>query len=590
MLEDTQRRLAAIVAADVVGYSRLMGVDEAKTLDTLRRHRRDLIDPTITEHRGRIVKTMGDGLLMEFPSVVNAVNCAVGIQEGMARQNANSNEDDRLQFRIGIHLGDIIVEGDDIFGDGVNVASRIESLAEPDGVAISDDAHRLVRDRLDLTWQDGGEHQVKNIARAIWIWRWPSSDTQPSQAALDALPQTVPDSASIAVLPFDNMSGDSDQSYFADGISEDIITELSRTPGLLVISRNSTFTYKGKSVKTQEVCSDLGVRYVLEGSVRRAGSQVRVSAQLIDGRSGGHIWAQRYDRALNDIFAVQDDVTAKIVEALEIKLSASDSKLPPRAETDSPEAYDCVLRGREQYNKFSKEGHAKAKALYEHALELDENYAAAYASLAHIYIHEWLFGSREALERASELAERAKLLNPNLSLVYMALSGANLFSRQHDEAIEDARKLIEIEPGSADSYANLAGTVMFAGAPDQTVALIEKAVRLNPFYPAYYDIYVGLAHLILGQAEDAIEALNRSIVRNPDSMYAHIYLASSYGHIGDLKAARASFYEAKRLFPDLSAQWFETYLPFKNPKDAQSLQEGLKKAGLAPELETMGPR
>ena len=484
-------------------------------------------------------------------------------------------------------LGDIIVEGDDIFGDGVNIASRIESLAEPDGVAISDDAHRLVRDRLDLDWQDGGEHQVKNIARAIWIWRWPAGDDQQSLTTpATPQPQQVPDSASIAVLPFDNMSGDSDQTYFADGIAEDIITELSRTQGLLVISRNSTFTYKGKTVKTQEVCRDLGVRYVLEGSVRRAGARVRVTAQLIDGRSGGHVWAERYDRGLDDIFAVQDEVTARIVEALEVKLSASDPKLQPRTETDIPEAYDCLLRGREQYNKFSKEGHAQAKALYERALELDPNYAAAYASLAHIYIHEWLFGSREALERASELAERAKLLNPNLSLVYMALSGAKLFKRQHDAAIEDARKLIEIEPGNADSYANLAGTVMFAGAPDQTVALIEKAVRLNPFYPAYYDIYVGLAYLILGQHHDAIEALNRSIVRNPDSMYAHIYLASSYGHIGDHEAARAAFAEATRLYPGLSAQWFERFLPFKYLEDAQSLQDGLKKAGLAPEIET----
>jgi TolB-like protein len=436
MADGTRRRLAAIVLADVVGYSRLMGADETGTLATLRAHRSELIDSLVAGHGGRIVKTMGDGLLLEFPSVVDAVKCALEIQNGMVERNAGIADANALRFRVGVHVGDVIVEGDDIFGDGVNVAARIEALADADGIALSDDAHRQVRDRLDIAWQDGGEHEVKNIARPISVWRWsPAEKPTLTFAAPAGEPLAPPVGPSIAVLPFDNMSGDQEQEYFADGITEDIITQISKFPDLLVISRNSTFTYKGKAAKAQDVCRDLGVRYVMEGSVRKAGERVRITAQLIDGRSGGHLWAERYDRDLADIFAVQDDVTEKIVHALEVNLVEDARGRVARAETDNPEAYDLVLRGREQFRLFTKDGNLKARQLYEKAIDLDPNYAAAYAGLAGVRMHEWFQGSPDALDRAFELALRAKELDPSLPLVYEALGNVHLFKRQYDEAI-----------------------------------------------------------------------------------------------------------------------------------------------------------
>jgi len=581
MAEGTQRRLAAIVSADVVGYSRLMGADETGTLTALRGHRAELIDPLIAEHGGRIVKTMGDGLLLEFPSVVDAAKCSLEIQRGMTERNANITDADALRFRIGIHLGDVIVEGDDIFGDGVNVTARIEALADPDGIAISDDAHRQVRDRLDVTWRDGGEHQVKNIARAVSVWRWSITDEQaiPIAAGMgEAL--AAPDGPSIAILPFDNMSGDQEQEYFADGITEDIITEISKIPGLMVISRNSTFTYKGKATKSQEICRDLGVRYVLEGSVRKAGGRVRITAQLIDGDSGGHLWAKRYDRELVDIFAVQDDVTEKIVDALQINLVGSITGSPARLETDIPEAYDCVLRGREQFRRYTKDSNAKARGLYEKAIELDPKYAAAYAGFALVCLHDWFQGTPDALDRAYELALTAEALDPSLPLVYEAL-GICLFRRQHDEAVAAARQWIKVEPSNADAYANLAGVLQFSGEPEQVAPLIDKAMLLNPFYPFYYILYRGQAYLTMERYEDAREALERSAVHNPKALPAHLYLASCHSLMGNVAAAREALAEVRRIFPDFSTEWVRTFFPYRHAADLDRLISGLRKAGLS---------
>ena len=579
MTTEPQRRLTAIVSADVVGYSRLMGADETGTLAALRAHRSELIDALIDQHSGCIVKTMGDGLLLEFPSVVDAVRCSLEIQNGMIERNTDVADVDALSFRIGVHLGDVIVEGDDILGDGVNVAARIEALADPDGIAISDDAHRQVRDRLDVAWRDGGEHQVKNIAHAISIWRWAAPANPTAAAAID--PLAAPDGPSIAVLPFDNMSGDPEQEYFADGITEDIITEISRIPGLLVISRNSTFTYKGKATKPQDVCSDLGVRYVMEGSVRKAGERVRITAQLIDGRSGGHLWAERYDRELADIFAVQDDVTEKIVHALEVNLTGPAGESPARMETDIPEAYDCVLRGREQFRQFSKDGDLRARQLYEKAIELDPNYAAAYAGLALTGLHDWFLGSPEALDQAFEMALTAEALDPTLPLVYEALGNVRLFRRQHDEAVAAARQWVRIEPGNADAYANLAGALHFNGEHEQAIPLIEKAMLLNPFYPFYYILYRGQALLAMERYEEALEAIKRSAAHNPEALPAHLYLAACLGLMGEDASAREAMAEVRRIDPDFSMAWLRTSFSYKYAADLDRLVEGLRKAGLS---------
>jgi adenylate cyclase len=380
-----ERRLAAILAVDVVGYSRLIRADEEGTIAAFKALRADPIGPALEAHRGRTVKLMGDGMLVEFASVVGAVHAAAAIQRALAQLNAGLAQDKRMDMRIGINLGDVVVDGDDIHGDGVNVATRLEGLAAAGGVCISEAVHEQVRDRIGLSFEDLGLREAKNIDRPLRVWHWhPDRDAASDEAAPARTALPPPDRPSIAVLPFDNMSGDQEQQYFADGITEDIITEISKISGLMVIARNSTFTYKGKAVKAQDVCRDLGVRYLLEGSVRKAGLRVRITAQLIDGRSGGHLWAERYDRGLADIFAVQDDVTERIVRSLEVKLIDGDDARPSRVETDNPEAYDCVLRGREQYRLFSKEGNAAARRLYERAIELDPGYAAAHAALAEV--------------------------------------------------------------------------------------------------------------------------------------------------------------------------------------------------------------
>ena len=582
MTDGTRRRLAAIMLADVVGYSRLMGADETGTLTALRIHRSELLEPLIAKHGGRIVKTMGDGLLLEFPSVVAAVECSLEVQQGMIERNSAVAGADAIRFRIGVHLGDVIVEGDDIFGDGVNVTARIEALAEPGGIAISDDVHRQVRDRLDVTWQNGGERKVKNIARAISIWHWtPAKERALPVAALASEQLPLADAASIAVLPFENMSGDQEQEYFADGITEDIITEISKIPGLLVISRNSTFTYKGKAAKAQDVCIDLGVRYVMEGSVRKAGERVRITAQLIDGISGGHLWAERYDRDLADIFAVQDDVTAKIVRALEVKFVEGAHGRLARVETDIPEAYDCVLRGREQYRLFSKEANLKARRLYKKAIELDPNYAAAHAGLAETRLHDWFLGSPNALDQAFQLALRANALDPSLPLVYEALGNIHLFKKQHEEALAAARRWIEVEPGNADAYANLAGALHFGGEPEQAIPLIEKAMRLNPFYPFYYILYKGQAYLAMERYQEALEAFELSAAHNPEALPAHLYLAACFGLLGKDAPARQALAEVHRIHPDFSTAWVRTFLPYKRGADTHRLLDGLRKAGLS---------
>lgn len=528
-----ERRLAAILAADVVGYSRLIRADEEGTLAAFSALRADLIDSSLREHHGRTVKLMGDGILVEFASVVGAVRAAAAIQQALAERNAGLPQEKRMEFRVGINLGDVVIDGDDIHGDGVNVAARLEGLAAPGGICISEAVHEQVRDRMSLSFVDLGLREVKNIDRPLRVWQWhPERDPAVEAAAPAGTPLPPPARPSIAVLPFDNMSGDQEQQYFADGITEDIITEISKIHGLMVISRNSTFTYKGKAVKAQDVCRDLGVRYILEGSVRKAGERVRITAQLIDGRSGGHLWAERYDRGLADIFAVQDDVTERIVRSLEVKLIEGEGTRSSRVETDNPEAYDCVLRGREQYRLFSKDGHAAARRLYERAIELDPSYAAAHAGLAETYLHEWFLGSPEALDRAFALAETAKGLDPSLPLVYEALSSVHLFKRQHEEALAAANRWIEIEPSNAEAYANLAGILHFAGEPERVAGLIDKAKRLNPFYPFYYTLYVGQAHFTMHRFEDAVAIIRRSIAHNPESLPSQFYLAACYGQLG----------------------------------------------------------
>lgn len=578
MPDTPPRKLAVLVHADVVGSTALVHLDESLAHQRIRDAFRRFAE-TIAAQGGIAHEIRGDALVAEFSRASDAVKASTAFQLANTTHNEGLPDEVRPVVRIGIAMGEVVIADNTITGEGVVLAQRLEQLANPGGVCIQGAAYETIPKRLAFAYENLGERHLKGFNEPIRVY----AVTQQSQAGAPterkAATPYLADGPSIAVLPFSNMSGDQEQEYFADGITDDIITELSKIPGILVISRNSTFAYKGKPAKAQDICRDLGVRHVLEGSVRKAGQQVRITAQLIDGISGGHLWAERYDRALADIFSVQDDVTEKIVRALEVKLVAHIQNRPARVETHNPEAYDCLLRGREQYRLFTKEGNVNARRHYEKAIELDPNYAAAYAGLAETCLHEWFMGSAVALDRAYELALKANALNPSLPLVYEALGSVHLFKRQHEKAVAAARRWVEIEPGNADAYANLAGALQFSGEPEQVIPLIEKAMRLNPYYPFYYILYRGQAFLIMDRYEEALEALKRSAARNPEALPAHLYLAACFGLLGNHEPARDALAEVRRIYPEFSTAWVKTYLPYKHSADLDRLIQGLRKAG-----------
>ena len=460
------RKLAVILHADVVSSTALVQLNETlahqRVQDAFRR-----FSETIAAHSGIAHEIRGDALVAEFSRASDAISASTAFQIANTTHNEGLRDEVRPVVRIGIAIGEVVIADNTITGEGVVLAQRLEQLANPGGVCIQGAAYETVPKRLAFAYENLGERELKGFDKPVRVYaiEQHSQAKVPTQRKVAAPDLT--DKPSIAVLPFTNMSGDSEQEYFADGITEDIITELSKISALLVISRNSTFTYKGKASKVQDICGDVGVRYVLEGSVRRAGERVRITAQLIDGISGGHLWAERYDRGLADIFSVQDDVTEKIVRALEVNLVADAQDRPARVETESPEAYDYVLRGREQYRLFSKDGNLGARRLYEKAIELDPNYSAAYAGLAETCLHEWFLGSPDALDRAYELALKANALNPSLPLVYEALGNVHLFKRQHEKAIAAARRWVEIEPNNATPMPTLQVHCISVASPSE---------------------------------------------------------------------------------------------------------------------------
>ena len=588
-----QRRLAAIMAADVAGYSRLMAADEDGTLARLRAHRRELVDPAIAEHRGRIVKLMGDGMLVEFGSVVDAVECAAAVQRGMAAREADLPEDRRMRLRVGIHLGDVIVEDGDIYGDGVNVAARLEGLAEPGGIAVSGDVCNAVRNKVGLTFEDLGERRVRHIAEPIRIYRVPVAAlggalTADRRAEVDPVadaPPVPPDKPSIVVLPFDNMSGDPEQAYFSDGISEDIITDLSKVSGLFVIARNSAFTYRGRGLDLREVGRQLGVRYVLEGSVRKAGIRVRITAQLIDGATGGHLWAERYDRELTDIFAVQDEVTREIVAALRVRLRPDERRrLTTGRGTDRIEAYDCFLRGRELAWLHARRANAEARPLLERAIALDPGFAAAHAALAYVvlneYINGWSDAPEDSLERAHRLACQAVALDDLEPEAHFQLGDVLMWLRRHDEAIAEAGRAIALSPSASYAHSLLGLALHYAGRSEEALDPLHEAMRLDPHYPDVYLHSLAQSCFSLGRYEDAVAALNKRLARNPESDSSRVLLAACYGHLGRTGEARAAWAEALRVNPDYSPEQRRRVLPYRDPAEFERVVEGLTKAGL----------
>ena len=581
--ERLQRRLAAILAADVVGYSRHMGIDEAGTLARLKALRRDLIDPQIAAHAGRIVKLMGDGVLVEFGSAVDAVACAIEIQKHVRDRNPGGAGADPIQFRIGINIGDIIIEDGDIFGDGVNIAARIESVAAPGGISISEDAWRQVQGKVAADFVDAGEQSLKNIARPVRVYRLELGPKTTSASEAPRPTSAPPDKPSIAVLAFNNMSGDPEQEYFSDGVSEDIITDLSKLSELRVIARNSTFTYKGKAVDVKQVGRDLGVRYVLEGSVRKAGNRVRVTGQLIDAESGAHVWADRFDRDLTDIFAVQDELTQKIVSALALTLTEGEQRRLASEPTNNPEAYDFFLRGREFWYRQTKELNVKAMEMLTRAVELDPNFAPAYAflAIAHMrdYLNQWSASPSRSLEQGQDVAQQAVALNDRDPHAHWALGSIYLWMRRHDEATLELERAILLNPNFSLAHAMLGLALHYAGRSERALECFDRAIAFDPYTDVYLH-FQAQAYFQLGRYEKAVEILKRRLTRNPDTDISRVLLAASYGHLGRIDEARATWQELLRVNPNYSLEHRRKVLPYRNPSDFELVVEGVRKASL----------
>ncbi len=579
-----KRRLAAILATDVVGYSRLIRADEEGTITALKALRVDLIDPKIAEHHGRVVKLMGDGMLAEFPSVVDAVRAAVETQAAVAKHNAGLPEDKRIEFRVGVNLGDVVIDGNDIHGDGVNVAARLESLAEPGGICISGKVYEEVRDRTDLAFEDLGEQQVKNIDRPVRVWRWiANAGVTASVSAKTNEPFQLPDKPTIAVLPFVNLSGDPKQEYFADGISEDIITGLSKNSYINVISRNSTFAYKSKSTRLRDVSVDSGAQYVLEGSVRKAGQRIRVTAQLIDAASNRHLWAERYDRDLDDIFAVQDEIVGSIVHALvgtDGALERSARQRSIEASTTTQSAYDCYLQARELYYRHRDVDIEEAEVLFEKTIELDPGFARAYSALAWLHLRrsKWLLtASFESMEqKVLDLAFHALRLDPDDYRAHMTLGRLYSYQGKHAKGRAEFDRALRINPNDTNLLAISADALVYCERVDEALERCQRAILLNPNAPYWYWWTLGFSYFHLGRYEEALEALERMTA--PDQ--ARRVLAATYAHLGRLDEARHEAEEFMKVVPNFSIKEWARTEPYTDPNELQRYVDGMRKAGL----------
>jgi adenylate cyclase len=579
-----ERRLAAVLAADMVGYSRLMEADETGTLARLKTHRIELIDPAIAKNRGRVIKTSGDGMLVEFQSVSDAVVCAAEIQRRMARRNADVSPARWIQFRIGINLGDVIVEEGDIFGDGVNIAARLETLAEPGGVCVSAAVRDQVGDRLqDVVFDDLGEQSVKNIARPIRVFRlrFEDSATAVPAGANDAERAAASKKPSIAVLPLANMSGDPEQEFFADGLTEDIITELSRFHDLLVISRNSTFVYKGKAVKVQEVAREFGVDYVLEGSVRKAGGRIRVTVQLIDAETDRHIWAERYDRELEDIFAIQDEMTRAIVSTLPGRVEAATHERAKRKPTDNMVAYECVLAAKVLHHRSTRADNEQAQRLLDRALALDPNYAHAHAwkacVLGQTWVHGWCVDREVTFEKVAAELETTLALDDNDSDVHRILAALNLNRNDHDKAAYHQERALALNPNYDLVVVQQGELLTWLGRPEEGIDWIKKAMRLNPFHPERFWSHLGRACYCAEKYAEAAEAFSR--ITRPDHTH-HAFLAATFAQMGNSVAAAAHASEVLKREPQFSVAAHLATQHYKHDADRRRHEAGLLKANL----------
>jgi TolB-like protein/tetratricopeptide (TPR) repeat protein len=577
----SHRRLAAILAADVVGYSRLMSQDEVGTLAALKALRTELSDPTITEHSGRVFKSTGDGLLAEFPSVVNAVSCAVEIQRGMQVRNNGLLEDRAIQLRIGINLGDVIVEGDDVFGDGVNVAARIESIAPPGGVAVSGTVRDHIGNRLDLQFEDVGEQRFKNIDWPVRVYL-ARMGSVPAKAAL-----ALPDKPSIAVLPFQNLSGDPEQEYFADGMVEEIITALSRIRWLFVIARNSSFTYKGRAVHVKQVGRELGVRYILEGSVRKAVNKVRITGQLIDVSTGAHIWADRFEGELTSIFDLQDQVTASVVGAIEPQLEQAEIERAKRKPTESLDAYDHYLRGLAGVHQWTREGNDEALGHFKRAVELDPNFATAYGMAARCYSQRigfaWVIDRSQEVADAERLARRAGELGKEDAIALCTAGNALvIFVGDINDGAALIGRALKLNPNLAFAWMSSGFAKIQLGDREAAIEHVTHAMRLSPQDPQMFamEIVIAVAHLFAGRAEEAFVWAEKAIQERPNFFVGQCIVAASGALAGKLPGAERALERARRLNPALRISNLKDLQPFRRPEHLIKLAEGLRIVGL----------
>ena len=578
-----ERRLAAILAADVVGYTALMGADEAGTLRRLTALRREVLEPLIADHHGRVVKLMGDGFLVEFASVVDAVSCALAWQQRLAEEPSG------LNFRIGINLGDVIVEDDDIHGDGVNIAARLEGLAEPGGICLSGDVYRQAKGKIEAVFESMGERSLKNVAEPVLVYRIAGARSE--APAAEALP--LPDKPSIAVLPFTNMSGDSEQEYFSDGITEDIITELSRFRSLFVIARQSSFRYKGKELDIGKIGRELGVRYVIEGSVRRAGGRVRITAQLIEAESGSHIWAERYDRSLEDIFAVQEEVSRTIAATLMGRVEQDRLELTKIKRPDSLAAYDYLLRGKTHVGLYTEHDVKSALESLQKAIEISPGYAEAHAWLALCHAFQyagwWSKDPERSLETAVTLGRKAVEMDQTVGQAHGSLAYALVYKREYRQALHHFERAITLVPCDAENTANYGWCLVFDGKPDQGLEWIEKGERLNPLHDWWYAWLRGMAHYGARRYDQALDAL-RQVVSPPVEVEG--WRAAAYAQVGDLERAKsaAALFETRARaefavypgeHPDGWRHYWRSTEPFRTEDDEEHLCDGLRRAGLA---------
>jgi adenylate cyclase len=622
--QEFKRKLAAILSADVKGYSRLMGEDEEETVRTITDYR-NVIATLIAQHRGRLVDSPGDNLLAEFGSVVDALRCAWDIQQEIKTRNTDLPDNRQMNFRIGVNLGDVIEEGERIYGDGVNIAARLESLAEEGGICISGTTYDHVKNKLPFRYDYQGEQTVKNIKEPVRVyrvlmesevptkeiaekrtrlrgWQWAvlsiivigviaaglwgfylRPSPPPPEPTLEKAPALeLSDKPSIAVLPFSNLSADREQEYFSDGVTNDIITDISKFRELMVIASNTVFTYKDKPVDIKEVGQELGVRYVLEGSVQKGGDKVRINTQLIDARTGSHLWAERYDRDIKDIFAVQDEIVQTIVRTLAVKIDTVERARSMRKGTENLEAYDYVLRGQEYLRRRTRAENIKAEEMFTRAIELDPSYATAYVGLGGRYVFlvgwGWTEFPDKALQEAHDLAQKALSLDESHAGAHALLGNIYIYRGQHELAISELRRAIELNPNDASSRRRLGMVLLWSSRPDDAIQAYETALRYDPRTSPATHMFLGLGYYLKGQYDMAINALERGLVQYPNFVGNYIALAAAYAQTGQSEEAARAAAKVLRLDPFFEVESYGTV--FRNPADRAAIKEGLRKAGL----------